>query len=138
MLLDFLLFLTIRPWVIPSIFSFLCSLSGKLSHVLGNGLRHDSISLHVRAHLLWNLLEDLLSEVSSLHALVEFNELDDVTCGWDSTRVAEAATITIELLHGVELGVTHADNNDGAGHLGEITDQVDSLRHVVDGSVGQQ
>ena len=53
--------------------------------VLSNGLWLEAIPLHVGANLFGHLLEDLLSEVSSLHALVEAHELDDVTCGGHSS-----------------------------------------------------
>ena len=85
-----------------------------------------------------HFLEHLLGEVATSDALVEFHELHDVAHGRNAGRVSEATTVAIESLHRPEVGATDADNDDGAGHLGELTDQVDSLRHVMDGAIGQQ
>lgn len=51
--------------------------------------------------------------------------------------VAKAATIAVELFHGVELGVANANDNDGAGELGELDDCVNGSGHVHDGAISQ-
>ena len=46
---------------------------------LGDGV--EANTLHVRADLAWDLLQDLLGKVATCDALVELHELDDVTHG---------------------------------------------------------
>ena len=95
----------------------------------------ESVLLHEATDLIGNFLEHLLGEVASGHALVELNKLDNVTAGGDSAGVAETLTVTIELLHSLEVGVADANDDDGARHVGELADDVDGLRHVMNGTI---
>ena len=92
---------------------------------------------HVGNQLDWHLLEDLLGQVSTGHGIVEHHELHDVTSARLATLVRQAATVAIELLHHGEVSSADAHNDDRAGKLGQLVDQVASLPHVVDGAVRQ-
>jgi len=94
--------------------------------------------LHVAAHLIWDFLENLLGEVTLLHALVVLNELDDIPLGCVTSVVSEDGTVSIEFLHGAEVCVADTDDNDGAWHAGKLDDQSLGGRHVVDCSISQE
>ena len=85
-----------------------------------------------------DLLENLLCEITALYAPLELYELDDVARSGHTCRVPEPAAIAIELLHGREVGIAYADDDDRAGHVGQLAYQVDCLWHVMDGTIGQQ
>ena len=72
----------------------------------------DVVFHHVRDQLLWNLLEDLLSQVTLFYGFVVYDELDDVTSAGLAIAILESGTITIKLLHHGEVCVTHADDDD--------------------------
>ena len=74
----------------------------------------EALVLHECADLVWNLLEHLLCKVASLHALSELHELDNVSLHFPARSIAETLAISIELLHGIEVGIAHADDDDGA------------------------
>ena len=48
-------------------------------HVLLNGHRFEANTLHIRADLFRDFLEDLLSQIAHPHALVELHELHNVS-----------------------------------------------------------
>ena len=113
--------------------SLLCSLELlRLSHGL------DAHALHVGAHLIRNLFEHLLVEVAAGHACVELNELDDIASGRDAASIPETAVVAIQLLHGAEVCVAYAHDNDGAWELGQLTDQLNGLGHVMDSAISQE
>ena len=50
--------------------------------MLLEGLGDDAVGLHEAADLSWDLFEHLLVESASRDALVELDELDNVTTNW--------------------------------------------------------
>ena len=58
-----------------------CSIASLRWHVQALSLRDgvEADTLHVRADLAWDLLQDLLGKVATRDTLVELHELDDVT-----------------------------------------------------------
>ncbi len=80
-------------------FSSLGSFNSKLGHILSHSLRLEADVLHVGADLAWDLLEDLLSQVSSCHASVELNELNDVSFASASSSVSQDTIVPIKLFH---------------------------------------
>ena len=102
----------------------------------GNWLEADAF--HVGADLLGDLLEDLLGQVAPAHALVELDELDDVSGALLPSRVSKPATITVKLFHRPEIGIAHANNDDGAGQLRQLADDIDGLWHVMDAPIRQK
>lgn len=53
-------------------------------------------------------------------------------------RVSERLSIAIKLLHGIKVGVTDPDDDDGAGVFRQLINQILGLRHIMDRSIGQQ
>jgi hypothetical protein len=51
--------------------------------------RVDLILLHVEADLIWYFLKDLFSEISFLHAVLESNELNDITSALPTAIVSQ-------------------------------------------------
>ena len=56
-------------------------------------------------------MQDLLGEVSALGSLSKFDELDDITLDLLTSAVHEWCTITIELFHCVEIGLTYSNDD---------------------------
>ena len=105
---------------------------------MGDGHRLVADSFHVGADLLGHFLEDLLSEVAHAHALVKFDELNDVPDTLLVHRVSKPPTVAIELFHGRKICVADAYNDDRAGKLGKFTDYIYGLGHVMDAPVCQE
>ena len=80
----------------------------------------------------------MFSKVTPSHALVEFDKLDDIASSWDTARVAKAAIVSIEFFHCAEIGIAHSNDDDRAWHLRQFADEVNSLRHIMDSSIGQE
>lgn len=95
----------------------------------------DVVFHHVGNQLLWNLLEDLLSQVTFLDGFVVDDELDDVTSTGLAIAVLESSTIAIKLLHHGEVCVTHADDDDGDRVQSKFKDNILSLFHIMNGSI---
>ena len=96
------------------------------------------LPLHVRQKLSGHFLKDLLSEISTLHSLVEDDELDDIAFARLASRVPKATTIAIQRFHRAEVGIANADNDDRARHMRQVVDQVFSLGHVMNGTISQE
>ena len=71
----------------------------------------DIVHHHVGDQLLWHFFQHLLGQVASLDALIEFDELDDVTSAGLAYAVLESLTITIKLLHHRKVSVTYTDDD---------------------------
>ena len=108
-------------------------------HIYEMGHWHslDATVLHVADELPGNFFEHLLGQVPTHHCLVEPDKLHDIALARLTIAVAQTTTVAIELLHGVEVGITNTNDNDGAGQLSQLVDLIDRLIHVVDGAVGQ-
>lgn len=68
--------------------------------------------------------------------LSERHELDDVSDGRLARRGAQTAPVTVEKLHGAEVGTAHPDDDDGHGQLGGINQSLSGLVEVRDHTVG--
>jgi len=88
--------------------------------------------------LIGHLFENLFSQVASGNALVELYKLNDVPSCSLASRVSETATIAIKLLHCRKICSSNTNDDDGAWHLSQLTDQVNRLRHVMDDTIGEQ
>ena len=97
----------------------------------------DVVFHHVGNQLLWNLLEDLLSQVTFLDGFVVDDELDDVTSTGLAVAVLESSTIAIELLHHGKVCVTNSDYDDGDRVQSKFKDNILSLFHIMNGSICQ-
>ena len=84
---------------------------GSLWHHLLLGLSGDLVQLHVAAELTRDLLENLLSKVTALGCFVEDHELDDVSWAHLSLAIAEFTSITVQCLHGGEVGIAYTHDN---------------------------
>ena len=82
------------------------------SEVIAVARRFEVLHLHVAAHLIRNLFHDLISKVTAGQCCIVFDELDDFTLTASSHVVSEYAIITIELLHGREVSITNANDDD--------------------------
>lgn len=65
----------------------------------------------------------------------EWDKLHDVSDRLLSCVGAQSAAVSIQKLHGGEVGIAHPDDNDGHGQLGGLHYSVTSFVHVTDHSV---
>ncbi len=65
----------------------------------------------------------------------EWDKLDDVSDRFLSRVGSERAAVSVQKLHGGEVGVAHPDDNDGHGQLGGLNYSVTCLVHVADHAV---
>ena len=70
------------------------------------------MSLHVGDKLLRNLLEDLLSKVTTRNRIVISDELDNIADTPLALTISETSFIAIKLLHSSEVSITDAHDND--------------------------
>lgn len=68
--------------------------------------------------------------------LPEWYELHNVPHGCLARSRAQNSIISIQELHGSEVGPAHPDNDDGHGQTGGIDDGTAGLVHVCDDSIG--
>ena len=85
-----------------------------------------------------NFDKDLLSEVTALDTLVEFNKLYDVTGNSLSLFISEWSIVTIQFLHSREVSIAYTNYDNGARILSELVDQVFGPCHIVDCSISKQ
>ena len=112
--------------------------SCKLRHVLSDSCWNKIDAFHIFARLSGHLSENLLCQVTSLHCLSEFYELNQITCNWSSSVVSEKTAITIELFHCAEISVTNTYNDNGAWHVGKVYHELFSFRHIMDAAVCEE
>lgn len=82
--------------------------------------RHDTVGLHEGGELLGDLSQNLLGQVEpghlrvqpSLQESLEGHELHDVAGSLLAGVVGESDGVAVKLLHGGEVGVTHAHDDD--------------------------
>jgi len=60
----------------------------------------------------WHFFEDLLSQVTSLNAFVEFNKLDNVSGHCLASLISQRAIIAIELFHRRKVRIANSNDND--------------------------
>lgn len=99
-----------------------------------DGSSRDSVVLHVTDELPGNFLKYLLSEVTTADSVVEAHKLDNIALSHFSL-VTQTTTIAIKLLHGIEISITDANNNDRAWQLSQSDDLVNGLIHVMNGTI---
>ena len=112
--------------------------SSKLGHVLSDSLWDEIDAFHIFACLSGHLSENLLCQVTSLHCLPEFDELNQITCNWSSSVVSKNTAITIELFHCAEISVTNTYNDHGAWHVRKVYHELFSSRHIMDAAVCEE
>lgn len=100
--------------------------------------RKELVGVEVADHLLRHLGQDALGQrfLGSVLELSERHELDDVSDGRLARRGAQTAPVTVEKLHGTEVGTAHPDDDDGHGQLGGINQSLSGLVEVRDHTVG--
>lgn len=69
--------------------------------------------------------------------VLERDKLDDVAEDGLPLRRAQDAVVPVQDLHVREVGVAHADDDDGHGQVGGVHDGLARVRHVGDDAVGQ-
>lgn len=80
--------------------------------------------------------EARLEDAAHILELPEWYKLDNVPHGGLACSGAQNAIISIQELHGGEIGPAHADNDDGHGQAGGVDDGTTGLVHVCDDSIG--
>jgi len=98
----------------------------------------DLTVLHVSDELSWDLLEHFFGQFTVFVGRQEFDELNSITSGYFATARSEHATIAIKGLHLLEGFISYTNNNNTAGKLGCLNNQVNSLRHIEDLTVGKE
>jgi len=88
--------------------------------------------------LRWHLHQGLLrEEVRVVLEVIEGHKLDDISSHVLAVGLrVESLFVSIEDLHGLEVGVTDSDNDDGDGELGSTDYLVDCLVHIIDNTIG--
>ena len=97
-----------------------------------------AVAFHVGADLVRHLFEHFFIQSSASHTLIELDELDDVSGYELAVGVSEADLVAVQLFHEGEISVAHANDDDGAGKLGQVVDGILSSRHIVDCTVCEQ
>ena len=100
------------------------------------GLEADGF--HELAGLAWDFSQDLSGQISSLHAVIEHNELDEISGDLPSTAIDEQTAIAVEFFHRVEICIADTNNDHRAGHGGEVNHELFGPWHVVDSAVSQE
>ena len=81
-------------------------------HVLRLSLWFVADSFHVSTQLGWHFFEHFFSEVTTEHALVELDKLDDIANAGSSAIVSEHSVVAVEFLHGFEVSTADTHDND--------------------------
>ena len=69
--------------------------------------------------------------------VLEGDELDDVSQHGLSLGRAQDPVVPVQHLHVCEVGVAHANDDDGHGQVGRVHDGLTRVGHVSDYTVGQ-
>jgi hypothetical protein len=98
----------------------------------------DVVRLVVVGQLPGQLSEGSLRKlrVVPLLEVAEGNELHDVPRGSLSRSGSQQSIIRVEVVHVLEVGITHADDDDGEGKIRGVNDLLDAALHVGNDSVG--
>ncbi len=103
-----------------------------------HGNWHESNLLHVAAELSRHLFQNLFSEITIGHWLIEGNKLNYVSVTGSSSIILKKRTVTIKFIHAAEICIADPDDNNRAGKPWQIHDCCFCLGHVADLAVGQQ
>ena len=102
--------------------------------------RREAFALHEGQHLAGNLRQNLRRQLFfapgpvPLNKLAHLHELDDVARGHEGAE-PQQRLVTVQLLHRLEIFISHPDNNDGQRQRGGFNDGALGLVKVCDDAV---
>lgn len=95
--------------------------------------RKELVGVEVAHHLLGDLGQDTLGQclLGSILELSEKHEVHDISIGDLTHKGAQGSAVTVQELHGPEVGTAHSEYDDEHGQLG-IDDGLSGLVQVCD------